>query len=351
MLTVLTIGYPLAPLAADAVGGAEQIASAIDRALVNAGHRSIVIAPADSSCAGELVPLPIPHSRFSHEAICAAHEACRRAIGEVLQRVAADIVHLHGIDFPLYMPTGQRAVATLHRWPDWYPQRLFTAPDPNLTLLCVSAAQRRACAAPEHVLLIRNGVDTRRWHPGGERHSAALVLGRLCPEKGVHLAIAAAAAAHVPLTIAGAVYPYETHLTYFREQIAPRLCGDTRFIGPVAGERKRSLLAGARCVIVASTVPETSSLVAMEALATGTPVVAFRTPALVELVEHGTTGFLVSDVAGMTEALRRVDAIDREACRQAAVARCDIDRMTSSYLAVYDALAAGDLRAARARAA
>lgn len=340
MLTVLTVGYPLAPLGPDAPGGAEQVATTIDGALVAAGHRSIVIAPEDSTIAGRLTGLPVAPRVIDTKAIYRAHDACRRAIAAVLSNEHVDLVHLHGTDFPSYMPAGRTRLATLHRWADCYPRGIFEHPRNGLILQCVSDAQRRACPQPADVLVIRNGIDVDRFRPGVVKTGDALTLGRICPEKGIHLAIEAARRAGCALTIAGRLFPYATHLAYFDHEVVPKLSRTIRFVGPVAASEKQELLASARCLLLPSTVAETSSLVAMEALASGTPVVAFRSPALEELIDHGRTGLLVSDVAEMARALERVDSLDPAECRRAAVERCRMDAMTSAYLRAYESIAA-----------
>src|SRR5690606_1063450 len=129
---------------------------------------------------------------------------------------------------------------------------------------------------------IENGVPVEALGARVRKRGFALALGRICPEKGYHLALEAAHRAGLPLLLAGAVFRYAAHERYFREEIAPRLDSLRRFIGAVPLGRKRRLLAAARCVVVPSLVPETSSLVAMEALASGTPVVAFPVGALAD---------------------------------------------------------------------
>jgi CelD/BcsL family acetyltransferase involved in cellulose biosynthesis len=146
------------------------------------------------------------------------------------------------------------------------------------------------------------------------------------------------------------VFPYDSHQRYFAREIAPRLGPSRRFVGPVALARKRRLLAGARCVVIPSEVPETSSLVAMEALASGTPVVAAPVGALPEIVEHRRTGLLARGVAELAEAMRAVAAtVDRRACRRAAEARFDVRAMTDRYLALYDEVRVGRRLARRRR--
>jgi glycosyltransferase involved in cell wall biosynthesis len=166
-----------------------------------------------------------------------------------------------------------------------------------------------------------------------------MVLGRICPEKGVHLAIEAAKRADIGLLIAGSVFPYEAHERYFAEEVAPLLDGRRRFIGPVDFARKRRLLTGARCLLVPSLAPETSSLVARESLACGTPVVAFRNGALPATLDEGVTGFLVDSVEGMAAAIPKVRHLDSEQCREVARQRFSLDRMVARYFETYAALA------------
>src|SRR3954447_6735961 len=103
-LTVLNVAYPFAPVGADATGGAEQVLSHIDQALVSAGHHSIVIACEGSQTAGTLIPVPRPAGLLDDEAITTARAWNRRAIESALERWPIDIVHLHGVDFQSYLP-------------------------------------------------------------------------------------------------------------------------------------------------------------------------------------------------------------------------------------------------------
>ncbi|MDB5409928.1 MAG: glycosyl transferase group 1 [Rhodospirillales bacterium] len=121
--------------------------------------------------------------------------------------------------------------------------------------------------------------------------------------------------------------------------VLPRLDREGRFIGPVGFRLKWRLLSAARCLLVPSLAPETSSLVAMEALACGTPVIAFANGALPEIIEHGRTGFIVSDVGGMAAAIWDSARISAEACRDAARRRFYASMMVRRYLALYQTLA------------
>jgi|GEM_PF-118212 len=348
--TVLNVAYPFAPVGFDAAGGAEQIVALLDLALVEAGHRSIVIACEGSRVHGTLIPTGLPRGALTAEVRSRWHESYRETIRRAIERYSPDVVHLHGLDFSEYLPAGPvRAIATLHLPISWYPQGIF-ALEPRVALVCVSESQRRHCPpSAGQLTVIENGVPVERFLYRARKWGFALCLGRICPEKGFHLALDAAARARVPLVLAGRVHPYEEHERYFREEILPRLGPQARFIGPAGMARKRRLLAGARCVLVPSMAEETSSLSAMEALASGTPVVAFGAGALAEIVEHGKTGFLVANTEEMAVAIAESGSLRAECCRARACSRFSWNRAARQYLELYEKL---DLRqAASGRAA
>ncbi|MBV9523569.1 MAG: glycosyltransferase [Alphaproteobacteria bacterium] len=341
-LTVLSIAYPLAPVGGDATGGAEQVLTAIDAALVAARHRSIVVACEGSSVAGQLLATARVAGPFDERARNAAAERHRQAICTALGRWPVDIIHMHGVDFDRYVPPpGPTVVVTLHLPISFYPAHALRPQRPRKYFHCVSAAQRRTCP-PGIALLptIENGVPVTRLTARHAKRRFALALGRICPEKGFHIAIDAARRAGIPLLLGGAVFDYPEHRRYFDEAIAPRLGAACRFLGPLDFARKRRLLTAAHCLLVPSLVAETSSLVAMEALACGTPVVAFAAGALPAIVEHGRTGFIVADEGEMADAIRAAVTLDPEACRARARARFSLERMTGHYLGLYEKLAA-----------
>ncbi len=341
-LTVLNVAFPFAPVGPDAVGGAEQVLSSLDQALVGAGHRSVVVACAGSSTAGTLVAVPRSHTLITDAERRRAHRRHLAAIERALRRWPIDLVHLHGLDFEAYLPPpGPPALVTLHLPPEWYPRTAFFPTRLDTFLHCVSASQRARCP-PGAALLpeIANGVPVDALSARHARRGFALALGRICPEKGFHHALEAARRAGVALLLAGEVFRYGAHEAYFRREIAPRLDRQRRFIGRVGFARKRRLLSAARCVLIPSLAPETSSLVALEALACGTPVVAFPAGALPEIVEHGRTGFIVQDEAEMADAILATSRLDPADCRAVARRRFSLERMTGRYLALYQELVA-----------
>jgi glycosyltransferase involved in cell wall biosynthesis len=338
-LTVLSVAYPLAPVTADPVGGAEQVLSQLDRALVARGYRSLVVAPEGSRVAGELLPVPAVPSAIGEAEVESAQAAVRARIGEAVRRRGVDVIHLHGIDFPSYLPeSGPPVLVTLHLPLDWYPPDALRPERADVDLHPVSTAQ--AATAPPNARLgapIENGVEL--LHVPVRKRTYAFALGRICPEKGFDDALDAVRLAKVPFLMAGTVFPYAAHEAHFQEAIRPRLSWRRRWIGTVEGERKRYLLGAARVLLVPSKALETSSLVAMEALAAGTPVVAYPNGALPEIVEDGHTGFLVEGVEGMLQGIRRAGEIDPEACRAIARERFSAERMVERYIRRYVELA------------
>ncbi|MGZ5543603.1 MAG: glycosyltransferase [Limisphaerales bacterium] len=341
---ILNVAFPFAPVSQDAVGGAEQILARIERGLVDAGGDSLVIANEDSEVHGALIPLPTVKGPITPEKQQLVWNECRRSIEEAVRDYDVDLIHFHGIDFHQYLPNVRvPKLATLHLPPTWYPADIFArARRQNALLHCVSQTQQLNCPASDALLpFIPNGVDVQNILPTAAKADFVLSLGRICPEKGFHLALDAAKRAEIKMFLADAVFDYETHCHYFETEIVPRLDHDRQFIGPVSKERKISLLARARCVLIPSVAPETSSLVAMEALACGTPVVAYPSGALSEIVHDGVNGFLVSDVNEMADAIKFASTISPQQCFEMARCRFDSQQMVSAYLRRYEIIIRG----------
>ena len=335
-LTVLNVAYPFAAVGPDAIGGAEQVLTALDGALTKTGHRSIVLASEDSVVAGLHWPMPKHEGAIDEEARSRSWRLYRDAIEQIRRRFGVDLVHLHGIDFYAYCPSEGETLVTVHLPLSWYPEATLRDSRPGLWLNCVSESQNRAAPRGARFLSpIANGVDGEAFSSTHAKRNFVLFLGRVCPEKGADLAIEAARIAGVPLLIGGRVFPYEAHQHYFDTQIAPRLGSLCHYLGGLTFARKRRFLSAASCLLVPSLAEETSSLVAMEAMACGTPVVAFRRGALPDIVSDGRTGFLVDDAEEMAEAIPYARELDADTCRREARARFSLQAMCGKYLDRY----------------
>lgn len=346
-LNVLSVAFPFAPVGPSAVGGSEQVLSDLDEALVEAGHRSIVVACEGSETEGELFAAPLPRSEVLEPADLEwCRGRCQAAIDRALAAHRVDVIHMHGMDFDRYtLPMDVPVIVTLHMPIDWYAPEIWRRFAGRVEFVCVSEAQQRSCPEPlrGRTAVVQNGVRLPSLS-GQAKEDYALVLARVCPEKNVHEAMQAGTLAGTRVLLGGQVFPYEEHQRYFRESVQPLLGsgqGAVRheFLGPLDAKRRQELLARARCLLHPTLAPETSSLVAMEAMAAGTPVIAYRSGALPEIVEDGTTGFLVESVEEMGAAMRRVDAISPAACRAAAEQRFSRERMVDGYFELYERMA------------
>jgi len=185
-----------------------------------------------------------------------------------------------------------------------------------------------------YLATVYNGIDLAlyRFQERGGDH--LIFLGRIHPDKGVHLAVAVARMSGLPLLIAGIIQDQ----TYFREQVEPYLDQTIRYIGPVDVEGKNELFANARALLHLNTIPERFGLVLAEANAAGVPVIAMDLGSCREVIDDGVTGFLVNNVNEAVRALPHISKIDRSLCRER-VERCfSIDTMVDGYERVYETI-------------
>ncbi len=238
-------------------------------------------------------------------------------------------------------------LATLHLPRSFYPAGSFESVPSNVSFNCVSNSQARSFADLESLLGVApNGIALDRFADDddvdmqrGDR-KGLLWLGRICEEKAPHLALEIAACAGLPITIAGQVYPFSYHQQYFEREVGPRLreISNAEFISAPTADLKRRLLRQAKALLITSQADETSSLVAMEAAASGTPVIALRRGALPEVVQDGVTGFLVEDVAQAVLALQNISGVDPKECFQYAQENFSSAKMAKRYSVLYEQL-------------
>lgn len=348
LLKVLSVAFPFATVGPHAVGGAEQVLSRIDRALVAAGHTSVVVACEGSQTAGELFSFPPPaEEALSREGRLRSATAVQSAIDRALAAHRVDLIHLHAFDLDAYtLPPDLPIVISLHLPVAWYRPQMWSQYAGRALFCCVSESQRRALpAAIRDCSIIGNGVPLPPLESHWRKGDFALALGRICPEKNAHEAFDAGTRAGTRVLLGGQVFPFPEHQQYFRDHIEPRVRAipagrpQHAFLGRLQEHHKQALLARAKCLLHPTLAPETSSLVAMEALAAGTPVIAYRSGALPEVIEDGVTGFLVNDVEEMAEAMSRVHLLSPSVCRATARRRFGADRMIHRYFDLYRAVA------------
>jgi glycosyltransferase involved in cell wall biosynthesis len=182
--------------------------------------------------------------------------------------------------------------------------------------------------------VVHNPIDCAQWPFCADKDDYLLWIGRMSPDKGPHRAIAAAREAGARLLVAGPVQPGQEE--FFAKEVEPFLGSDgIEYVGEAGTDDKRRLYAGARGFLMPIRWREPFGLVMVEALACGTPVIAFREGSAPEVVEHGRTGFVVDDEHEMAEAVGRLGDIDPAACRSACEERFSVDAAVRGYEEVY----------------
>jgi glycosyltransferase involved in cell wall biosynthesis len=345
---ILFSAYPLLPVSESSAGGAEQVLWNLQREMSAKGYRLTTAACAGSAVDGQLFATgapargSLPSAKWhedGHATKCLELLRVREAIG-----TGFAMVHDHSGSFFMHAHKVPNVpmLATLHLPRSFYPKHAFHRVAPNVSFNCVSKAQAKTFAdVPRMLGHVQNGIALNRFELQTEKQDYLLWLGRICEEKGTHIALDAAAKAGVPIVIAGSVYPFAYHQSYFEHSILPRLekMGDSaRFVNAPSFATKLDLLRNARAVLITSTAEETSSLVAMEAAACGTPVIAMKRGGLPEIVDHGVTGILVRNEARLVEAIKGIGDIRPQACRVHAETHFSAARMAADYEKLYSKL-------------
>lgn len=321
-------------------GGTERIVSYLTEELVQIGHDVTLFASGDSVTAADLVGCAPTALRLE--------PGVRDTIPYymlMLDRVRArtdefDIIHFH-IDqfhFPIFRPVAGRTVTTLHGrqdLPDLKP--LYFGFD-DMPLVSISNAQRGPVSSANFVTTVPHGIPADLHplivHPRG---GYVAFLGRIAAEKRPDRAIAIARALGIPLKIAAKVDRVDE--AYFREMIVPFLNEPgVEFIGEINERQKSDFLGEARALLFPIDWPEPFGLVMIEAMACGTPVLAFRAGAVPEVIDEGVTGHIVDSVEEAVAAMPRVLSLDRASVRRRFEERFSARRMALDYVSVYEDL-------------
>lgn len=341
-LRILYIAYPLLTVSEASAGGAEQMLWTLEREMAARGALTTVAASAGSKATGELFSTGDPCSA-ADDFERRNHEHQERIITLVRQRAQEgrrfDLIHDESGSFwTRAAEVDVPVLATLHLPRSFYPPEVFQKLPENVSFNCVSESQARSFSDVEQMLgVVRNGISLDRFRPNDERRNGLLWLGRICDEKAPHLALEIAERGARPITVAGQVYPFSYHQQYFAREITPRLQrmpGADLILSPSA-ELKRQLLRQAGALLITSQVDETSSLVAMEAAASGTPVIAFARGAIPEVVKNEATGFVVQTVEEAICALSRLPQIESGVCAQVAADHFSAGTMAGRYAVLY----------------
>jgi glycosyltransferase involved in cell wall biosynthesis len=336
--SILYAAYPLLPVSDEFCGGAEQILWSVEREMVQRGYKTAVAACEFSRVSGELLSTGIaPVKDDAFELREAEHSI---AVIESAQGKNFSLVHDHSGSFwnhasQLDVPV----LATLHLPRSFYDDSAFRDIADNVYFNCVSDSQVTSFQdLPRMMGVVKNGVPIERFPLAHKKDDFLLWMGRICPEKAPHRAIEAAKRARMKLVIAGQVYPFSYHRKYFEREVQPLLDdknSNVKFVKLPTFEEKVKLLQSAKALLVTSLVAETSSLVAMEAGACGTPVIAFANGALPEVVQQGHTGFNVHSMDEMVAAICDIGDIRPKQCRDHVESNFSSKAMADGYERLY----------------
>jgi glycosyltransferase involved in cell wall biosynthesis len=254
---------------------------------------------------------------------------------------AFDIMHSHldtmGLPFARWCSTP--VVSTLHGRLDGIGHPALLEEFSDVPLVAISESQRRWSPQANWVATIHHGLELGGAPFGPTPGGYLAFVGRIAPEKGVADAIALARATGMRLRMGAKVYN-QAERDLFDLVVAPAIDeGLVEFLGEVGPRQRDELFAGALATIMLGAWPEPFGLVAIESMATGTPVIARRAGALPEIIEHGRSGFLVDDLQEAVLAVERASTLDRRQVRHAALRRFSVERMLDDYEGVYRALA------------
>jgi glycosyltransferase involved in cell wall biosynthesis len=331
---------PWISIPAPSYGGIEEVVRLLCQGLVARGNQVTLFAAPDSESDASVVEvLDESHpDQIEDSLIEAAHvgSVFGRIDGERVRGVGFDVVHDHCPAVALAMADRlyEPFVHTLHGPFDDERTELYRRQGHKATLVAISGSQRlRAPEGVECRHVVPNPIDLDEWPFQVEKDDELLFLGRIDPDKGPHRAIEAARRAGRGLALAGPVQPENEE--FFASEVAPHLeGGHVRYLGSLGADEKRRALVRARGLLMPIEWPEPFGLVMIEALATGTPVIAFERGAASEIVIDGKNGFLVSDVDGMAAAIDRLHEIEPIDCR-GSVERFDVATVCAAYEGVY----------------
>ena len=321
-------------------GGTERVVAWLVDELVNLGHEVTLFASGDSQTSARLHavwPRALRLGRPKTDPM-----ATQTALLEAVARHASefDVIHAHidWLHLPLFTRLGVPFLTTCHGRLDLpgFPDVVGRFPD--APFVSISDNQRAPLSEARWIGTIYHGLPADLFRPSFEAGSYLAFLGRLTKEKGPEAAIRIARAVNMPLRIAAKVPRGERG--YFKEQLEPQIDGkQVQLSGEVNDETKRQFLADAAALLFPIDWPEPFGLVMIEAMACGTPVIAFRSGSVPEVIDDGITGFVVSDEAEAIEAIRRLPALDRRKVRAQFEKRFTAKRMAEEYLRCYAALA------------
>jgi glycosyltransferase involved in cell wall biosynthesis len=318
-----------------AYGGTEAVVSLLADELASRGHEVVLYASGDSQSLAQLRSVYPRSLRTATELKDPSPYDWVHVATALKDHRRYDIIHNHAGELAM-------AMSSLISTPMLTTMHCLITPDTQFVwdhyqwfYNTISRSAKRGSPDRNYLGVVYNAIDVASFPYCGNKDDYLLFLSRIASEKGAHLAIEVAKRLGMKLILAGKVDRVDQQ--YFRTVVEPLIDGRLiHFFGEANAQQKRRLYAKARCLLMPLDWEEPFGLVMPEAMACGTPVIAFRRGAAPEIIVHGKTGFLVEDVEGMVQAVLQVDRIDPKRCRQHVAENFDVPLMADSYIALYE---------------
>jgi glycosyltransferase involved in cell wall biosynthesis len=320
-------------------GGTERVVSWLTEELIALGHDVTLFASGDSHTSAKLEPM-WPRALRLDGSVRDPNGLHMMMLEQVYQRAGEfDFMHFHLDYYPFSLFSRQPTpfVTTLHGRLDLPELQPVFDTFSNVPVVSISNSQRRPLPQAHWARTVLHGLPEQLLTPKPVKPSYLAFLGRIAPEKGIDRAIRIAQHCGIPLKVAAKVDRADQD--YYDEQIKPLLqSGNVEFIGEINDTQKSDFLSGAIALLVPIDWPEPFGLVMIEAMACGTPVIAFNRGSVPEVIDDGISGFIVEDINGAIGAVDRLDHLSREKIRRQFELRFTARRMAQDYLSVYRAL-------------
>jgi glycosyltransferase involved in cell wall biosynthesis len=321
-------------------GGTERVVSWLTEELIALGHEVTLFASGDSQTSAKLEAM-WPRALRLDGAVRDPNALHMTMLERIYQRADEfDVLHFHLDYYPFSLFSRQPTpfVTTLHGRLDLPEHQPVFDTFNKVPVVSISNSQRRPLPQAHWVRTVLHGLPEGLLTPRPVKPSYFAFLGRIAPEKGIDRAIRIAQHCGVPLKVAAKVDRIDQD--YYDEQIKPMIqSAKVEFIGEIGDKEKSDFLSGAIALLVPVDWPEPFGLVMIEAMACGTPVIAFNRGSVPEIIDEGVTGFIVEDIHGAIGAVDRLDHLSRENIRRQFERRFTARRMAQDYLGVYRGLA------------
>jgi glycosyltransferase involved in cell wall biosynthesis len=341
LMRIAQVAPPFETIPPTLYGGTERVVSLLTEELVRRGHEVTLFASGDSMTSARLIPT-VDTALWRQTEVRNELVYWTITVGEVYRRAARgefDVVHSH-LDFLAFGSAelvGTPTITTLHGRLDLPHWPMVAASYADTPLASISFAQRRPIPDANWVGTVYHGLPANAYAFHPHHGEYLLFLGRISPEKRVDRAVEIARRTGMRLKIAAKIG--ERDHGYFDERIAPLLEDPlVEFVGEVGESEKDELLGNAYALLFPIDWPEPFGLVLIEAMACGTPVIAYRSGSVPEVITDGVNGFIVDDIDGAVEAVGRLDELDRAEVRATFEDRFSAERMARDYVRLYEEL-------------